>query len=635
MRPWRQGKSKELAERGQEKIDFYPTFTARSSDSSRHRCGLHLALAPCLGPPRRLAGQAPVPSVTPPNPGCGYAGAATDDRTPLTRMQTVTRHKPGPDNAQPRGFRLTRFYTLATLGVFLAAGLALWYLQRAEEEYFEKSQREQLAMFTQSQADLAREQQEAARADLLALQEATHVSLTRVVANTLWDSDIAHLVAQAQRHSVDACRAAGEGEPRRGCLAELGRKIRALPGFSALDAKAYATMRQTVVFKMKVWDLRGVAVYSSEHAQIGDDGSANQGWRLAVQGKPASELTHRDRFSAFEGVVENRDLISTYVPVKDPQTGQVLGVFELYSDVTPFLDQGREQARRFAQIASTNEARVHAAARRKFQTVTESSEHFLLIVGGLLALLYAASLLIVRLGQRIIDQQTLEQEQAARREQLWHREKMAALSTMAANVSHEVGNPLAVIVGVAQQLPLADEPPDSPGRTACSRILEQTARISQMMRRISDFSAARSSAPEWVDINATLRSICEFLAFDKRFRSLPLTFEPGSDVPAREIVPDHLNEVMMHLLQTCAEAGDGAAVGRRIVVRTRSLPGAVEISLQSLALNDRSGEVPCPCLTGARRDLLQQRMAAMGGTLDLQDAQGRILLADPAPPYTK
>ena len=118
-------------------------------------------------------------------------------------------------------------------------------------------------------------------------------------------------------------------------------------------------------------------------------------------------------------------------------------------------------------------------------------------MGGLLALLYGVSLLIVRHGQRIIDAQRVAQQQAAQRERLWHREKMAALATMAANVAHEVGNPLAIVAGVASTLP------DTPElQEARAQILAQTQRIAVMTRQISAFASARSEGPEWLDVNA-------------------------------------------------------------------------------------------------------------------------------------
>ena len=142
---------------------------------------------------------------------------------------------------------------------------------------------------------------------------------------------------------------------------------------------------------------------------------------------------------------------------------------ELYSDVTPFVVQIRQASQRFASITASitasNEASVAPHAREDQHTVVTHSDRFLVIVIGLLAALYGVSLLIVRNGQRLIDRQTRAQEEAARREALWHREKMAAPATLAANVSHEVNNPLAIIAGIAQELP----PPAKAGAASPTR----------------------------------------------------------------------------------------------------------------------------------------------------------------------
>ena len=542
---------------------------------------------------------------------------------------------PDQASASTGRFRLMRFYTLSTLLVFAAAGIALYLLQRGEEKFFAQVQQEQREFFTQAQAELARQNAEAARRSLLAVHEASHVNLTQLVANTVWDSDFAPLVATAQRIAVEGCRGIGgsgveglaKAAARRDCLADVGRRIRALPGFDALDRKAYAVMRGTTVFKIKVFDLRGITVYSSEHAQIGDDAEGNMGWQSAVRGTPASELTHRERFSAFERVVENRDLISSYVPVRRGPDGVVVGVFELYSDVTPFLAQIEAARQAFAGNIAANEARVAATSQTKLHQVVESSNEFLVIVGGLIALLYVASLAIVRIGQRFIDRQAQAQALAAQREQLWHREKMAALAAMSANVAHEVGNPLAVIAGVAQTLPEGaardGEPPPR------QQILAQSARIAQMMRKIADFASARSETAEAVDVNALIESVCEFQGFDRRFRRVPLQFVPGARLPARELVPDHLNEVMMNVLQACVDVAGSESAERAIRVSTAvSAAGDVQVDLvcHSLMTGD---SLPIGAVAAdPRYDVVRRRVAEMGGRIELDDTRVRIVLPE-------
>ena len=549
-----------------------------------------------------------------------------------------------PSAPGPARFRLLRYFTLATLAAFVAVGAALFMLQRQEVQFYAQTQSEQQRLFAAAQADLAAQHEAAARASLMAVHEAGHVTLTGVVANTLWKSHFAPFVERASRLPAEPCRALprspGASAPdagRRACFAELGRRIRALPGFEALDAKAYDAMHGTRVFKIKVWDLRGIAVYSSEQRQIGEDGAGNRGWRHAMAGQPASELTHRDRFSAFEGVVENRDLISTYVPVRDA-AGAVVGVFELYSDVTPFLEQIREASRRFAAVAGANEARVQEAGRRNEEAVARNSQHLLLVIGALLSLLFAISLVIVRIGQGIIDRQSEAQAQATRREQLWHREKMAALSAMAANVAHEVGNPLAVIAGVAQELPAASGAAGTP--PPAQRILEQTARIARMMRRMADFADARSGQAECVDVNAMVKAVCDFQSFDRRFRGIPIEFRGAEGLPACELVPDELNEALMTLLQACAAASGERTPLPRIEVTTEARGDgvAVRIGCGGGAAADADGAPAGPTAEAPpwpSRDLLQalrRRLPTLAGRLVAGPGAASIVLPGCTPP---
>lgn len=216
----------------------------------------------------------------------------------------------------------------------------------------------------------------------------------------------------------------------------------------------------------------------------------------------------------------------------------VKGVFEIYSDVTPLLLQ------------------IDAASARVGDVVDDNY-----------------------LGRRIIDAEARAREQSVLREQEWHRDKMAAMAAMAANISHEVGNPLAIIAGLADEIALWRDASDYDAKSP-RMIQEQTARIANMTRRITDFATAGHETPEPLDVNHLIRAVCDFLAFDRRFRGTPIELRLGDRLPACQAIPDHLTEVLMSLLQALEETSDQCpGPGKRIFVESESFRAGVRIRI--------------------------------------------------------
>ena len=140
------------------------------------------------------------------------------------------------------------------------------------------------------------------------------------------------------------------------------------------------------VVKVKIYDLNGLVVFSTQPSQIGSNKADNAGFQAARGGMVANEMIYRNTFSTYEGNIFDRNLIASYVPVRRSFDQPVEGVFEIYSDVTPMLVD-----------------------------INRTSNQILVAITALMLLLYLFLLVIVRRAHR--------QLKAYEKERAWEQEK--------------------------------------------------------------------------------------------------------------------------------------------------------------------------------------------------------------------
>lgn len=155
------------------------------------------------------------------------------------------------------------------------------------------------------------------RTNLIATAESKNVALTQAFSNFLWPA-FAPLVEESQILAPEAIQQDSR-------IPELYQLVQ-------------MQVDDLSVVKIKVYNLEGITVFSTELAQIGESKLDNAGFLAARSGLVASELTHRETFSAFEQEIEDRDVFSSYVPIyANGRSGPIVGVFEVYDDVTPLV----------------------------------------------------------------------------------------------------------------------------------------------------------------------------------------------------------------------------------------------------------------------------------------------------------
>ncbi len=161
---------------------------------------------------------------------------------------------------------------------------------------------------------------------VLGTTEAAIFTLTEVFANEVW-TEVRPLL------------------PAHDSGAEAARSN---PNLAKLDERIRHFGRRTDIVKVKLFDLKGLTLYSSESRQIGEDKSRNEGFISARQGKPASELTFRGSFSAFDGELHDRNLVSSYVPIHDADA--VVAVVEIYADRTTSIERTNTELRKLLNL---------------------------------------------------------------------------------------------------------------------------------------------------------------------------------------------------------------------------------------------------------------------------------------------
>jgi PAS domain S-box-containing protein len=145
-------------------------------------------------------------------------------------------------------------------------------------------------------------------------------------------------------------------------------------------------------------------------------------------------------------------------------------------------------------------------------------------------------------------------------EQLLQASKLASIGRLTAGLSHEIGNPLASISSLVQELTALEAAGESepPGffRESLRSIGGNLERISRIVRSLGDFARVSSATRTPTDVTEVLRRTVELVKFDKRFRAVRLVTELGALPPLR-LNPDQMEQVFLNIMLNALDAMPG------------------------------------------------------------------------------
>ena len=162
---------------------------------------------------------------------------------------------------------------------------------------------------------------------------------------------------------------------------------------------------------------------------------------------------------------------------------------------------------------------------------------------------------------RLRELETATRELRTAQDGLVRSEKLASVGRLAAGVAHEIGNPLAAILGFVELLRGGGlEPAEE--REFLSRIFTETNRIHRIIRDLLDFSrqssdVADDDAQATSDLREVVADAVRLIAPQKDLRLVTIEQHLHDDAPLVRGPADRLTQVVLNLLLNAADAVNG------------------------------------------------------------------------------
>lgn len=146
----------------------------------------------------------------------------------------------------------------------------------------------------------------------------------------------------------------------------------------------------------------------------------------------------------------------------------------------------------------------------------------------------------------LTERKTIEAEMAQQREMLHQSEKLSALGELLAGVSHELNNPLTVVVG--QALLLKETAKDERIIERAESITEAADRCSRIVKSFLAMASQEPNERQPTDVNELVESALEVTSYTLRSSDVDVSHRFAKGLPKVMVDPDQIRQVIINLL---------------------------------------------------------------------------------------
>jgi signal transduction histidine kinase len=169
-----------------------------------------------------------------------------------------------------------------------------------------------------------------------------------------------------------------------------------------------------------------------------------------------------------------------------------------------------------------------------------------------------------------------------------HREKLAAMGRLVAQLSHEINNPIYNIQNCLEAVERRGDPGD-PNREFVVLAQEELSRMAALTRRLLEHSRPQSDASTPLNLNVVLGRVLTLAAPDLKARGVEVEADLAPELPPVVAHPEAVQQVLANLV---ANACDAMPDGGTLRVSTRAAGDAVEAVVEDTGSGISDADLP-------------------------------------------